>query len=41
MANLAYGIPFDLDTPTNIGSTSKQFTAFAIMLTGRTMANSH
>ncbi|HCK90630.1 MAG TPA: hypothetical protein DHW54_05560 [Gemmatimonadetes bacterium] len=32
MANLAYGIPFDLDTPTNIGSTSKQFTAFAIML---------
>ena len=32
MANLAYGIPFDLGTPTNIGSTSKQFTAFAIML---------
>ena len=32
IANLAYGIPFDLDTPTNIGSTSKQFTAFAIML---------
>ena len=32
MANLAYGIPFDVGTPTNIGSTSKQFTAFAIML---------
>ncbi len=32
MANLTYGIPFELDTPTNIGSTSKQFTAFAIML---------
>jgi CubicO group peptidase (beta-lactamase class C family) len=32
MANLAYGIPFKTDTRTNIGSTSKQFTAFAIML---------
>ena len=32
MANLAYGIPFQPDTRTNIGSTSKQFTAFAIML---------
>ena len=32
MANLAYGIPFAEDTRTNIGSTSKQFTAFAIML---------
>ena len=32
MANLAYGIPFEADTRTNIGSTSKQFTAFAIML---------
>jgi len=32
MANLSYGIPFDVDTPTNIGSTSKQFTSFAIML---------
>ncbi|NNE71617.1 MAG: serine hydrolase [Rhodothermales bacterium] len=31
-ANLAYGIPYSPDTPTNIGSTSKQFTAFAIML---------
>ncbi len=31
-ANLAYGIPFEVDTRTNIGSTSKQFTAFAIML---------
>lgn len=32
MANLAYGIPFEPDTRTNIGSTSKQFTAFAVML---------
>ena len=32
MANLAYGIPFGPDTRTNIGSTSKQFTAFAVML---------
>lgn len=32
MANLTYGIPFRLDTRTNIGSTSKQFTAFAVML---------
>jgi CubicO group peptidase (beta-lactamase class C family) len=32
MANLAYHIPFRTDTRTNIGSTSKQFTAFAIML---------
>ena len=32
MANLAYDIPFETDTRTNIGSTSKQFTAFAIML---------
>lgn len=32
MANLAYGVPFKVDTPTNIGSTSKQFTAFAILL---------
>ncbi len=32
MANLAYGIPFEADTPTNIGSTSKQFTGFAVML---------
>lgn len=31
-ANLAYGIPYADDTRTNIGSTSKQFTAFAIML---------
>ena len=28
-ANLAYGIPWDVDTCTNIGSTSKQFTAYA------------
>jgi CubicO group peptidase (beta-lactamase class C family) len=32
MANLAYGIPFATSTPTNIGSTSKQFTAFAVLL---------
>jgi CubicO group peptidase (beta-lactamase class C family) len=32
MANLAYGVPFEPDTPTNIGSTSKQFTAFAVQL---------
>ncbi|MEM7416687.1 MAG: serine hydrolase [Gemmatimonadota bacterium] len=32
MANLGYGIPFDEDSRTNIGSTSKQFTAFAMML---------
>jgi CubicO group peptidase (beta-lactamase class C family) len=32
MANLTYGIPFETDTRTNIGSTSKQFTAFAVML---------
>jgi CubicO group peptidase (beta-lactamase class C family) len=32
MASLSYGIPFEVDTRTNIGSTSKQFTAFAIML---------
>ncbi len=32
MANLAYDIPFTPTTPTNIGSSSKQFTAFAVML---------
>ncbi|GAB5536847.1 MAG: hypothetical protein Rubg2KO_30960 [Rubricoccaceae bacterium] len=32
MANLTHGIPYALDTRTNIGSTSKQFTAFAIGL---------
>ncbi len=32
MANLTYNIPFNVSTPTNIGSTSKQFTAFAILL---------
>ncbi|MHC4908423.1 MAG: serine hydrolase [Planctomycetota bacterium] len=31
-ANLTWGIPFEVDTRTNIGSTSKQFTAYAIML---------
>ncbi len=32
MANLVYGVPFEWSTPTNIGSTSKQFTAFAMLL---------
>ncbi|MEL6615352.1 MAG: serine hydrolase [Bacteroidota bacterium] len=32
MANLTHGVAYTLDTPTNIGSTSKQFTAFAIGL---------
>lgn len=32
MANLAYEIPFATNTPTNIGSTSKQFTGFAVLL---------
>jgi CubicO group peptidase (beta-lactamase class C family) len=32
MANLSHGVPFTPDTRTNIGSTSKQFTAFAIGL---------
>ena len=32
MASLTYDIPFTVDTPTNIGSTSKQFTAFSIAL---------
>jgi len=31
-ANLTYGIPFTPETPTNIGSSSKQFTGFAICL---------
>jgi CubicO group peptidase (beta-lactamase class C family) len=32
VANLTHGIPFTTGTVTNIGSTSKQFTAFAILL---------
>lgn len=32
MANLTHGIPFETDTRTNIGSTSKQFTAMAVAL---------
>lgn len=32
MANLTYKIPFQTNNPTNIGSTSKQFTAMAILL---------
>lgn len=31
LANLTHRIPFTLETPTNIGSTSKHFTAFAIL----------
>ena len=31
-ANLTHGIPFTISTPTNIGSTSKHFTAFAILM---------
>jgi len=31
MANLTFGIPFDRDTVSNIGSVSKQFTAFAVV----------
>ncbi len=32
MASLTYEVPFEVDTRTNIGSTSKQFTAFAAAL---------
>ena len=32
MADLTHGVPFTPETSTNIGSTSKQFTAFAVML---------
>ena len=32
MASLTYGIPYDVETPSNIGSVSKQFTAMAILL---------
>lgn len=32
LADLTHAIPFDPKTPTNIGSTSKQFTAFAVLL---------
>ncbi|HYE95137.1 MAG TPA: serine hydrolase [Rubricoccaceae bacterium] len=35
MANLTHGVPFTVDTPSNIGSVSKQFTAFAIGLLAR------
>lgn len=31
-ADLTHGVPFHPDTPTNIGSTSKQFTGFALAL---------
>jgi CubicO group peptidase (beta-lactamase class C family) len=32
LANLTYGVPFTEHAPTNIGSTSKQFTGFALAL---------
>ena len=32
MANLTHNIPFEITTPTNIGSTTKQFTAMGIAL---------
>ena len=32
MANLSHNIPFEITTPTNIGSTTKQFTAMGIAL---------
>ena len=32
MASLTYGVPFTVDTPSNIASVSKQFTAFAVAL---------
>lgn len=32
MANLSFGIPFETDSPTNIGSTAKQFTGYALAL---------
>ncbi|MEL6614827.1 MAG: serine hydrolase domain-containing protein, partial [Bacteroidota bacterium] len=32
MADLTHGVPFTVETPSNIASTSKQFTAFAVAL---------
>ncbi|MEA3461152.1 MAG: serine hydrolase domain-containing protein, partial [Bacteroidota bacterium] len=32
LANLTHDLPYKVSTPTNIGSVSKQFTAFAILL---------
>jgi CubicO group peptidase (beta-lactamase class C family) len=32
MANLSFGVPHEVGTPTNIGSVTKQFTAMAILL---------
>jgi CubicO group peptidase (beta-lactamase class C family) len=32
LANLSHSIPYEVNTPTNIGSVSKQFTAMAILL---------
>jgi hypothetical protein len=38
-SNLTHGIPFEIDTRTNIGSTSKQFTAYAVLFTNGRFAN--
>ena len=35
MADLSQGVPFTAETPCNIGSVSKQFTAFGVMLLAR------
>lgn len=32
MADLSFGVPYEIGTPTNIGSVTKQFTAMAILL---------
>ena len=32
LADLSFGIPLSVDTPTNIGSTAKQFTGYALAL---------
>jgi CubicO group peptidase (beta-lactamase class C family) len=32
MADLSFGVPFQVNTPTNIGSVTKQFTAMSILL---------
>ncbi len=32
LADLSFGVPFAADTPTNIGSTGKQFTGYALAL---------
>ena len=40
MADLTHGIPYTLDTPTNIGSTSKHFTALAVDRRGHAFVGS-